>query len=84
MFQNKQKKTPYLISQPQLSFIQLHTTTYTLRHTKALIIQFTRKLKTHTTQTGATLSMDPQTGCKFRNDIVKMSRFESSGGGLCA
>ena len=55
----KKKLRPNLISQPQLALIQLHTPTYTFCHAKTLLIQFTRKLQTHSTQTRATRSVDP-------------------------
>ena len=72
-----------LIPQSQLSLIQLHTPTYTFRNAKTLIIQFARKLQTHSTQTGAARSVDPQTRCKFCDDIVKVPRLESSRWCLC-
>ena len=67
----------HLISQPQLSLIQLHTPAHTLRNAKTFIIQLTRELQTHPTQTRTTRSVDPQTRCELCNDIVEVSCFES-------
>ena len=80
---NKGIKKTNLISQPQLSLIQLHAPTYTLRNAKTLIIQFTRKLQTHPAQTRAARGVDPQTRCNFCDDVVKVPCFESGRRCLC-
>ena len=81
-FKRRKKKTN-LISQPQLSLIQLHTPTNTFCNAKTLIIQFARKLQTHSAQTRAARGVDPQTRCKFCDDIVKVPCFESGRWCLC-
>ena len=76
------KKKAHLVSQTQVSFIQLHTPSYTLSNTKTLLIQFTRKLQTHPTQTWVTCGVDPQTRCQFCDDIIEVPSFQYARWGL--